>query len=386
MIRIKLLSEPEYKQALRRIEHREPEYEKVLQGKEYCEYWKGEFYSRWGNFYHLLEEKGEFTDEASCAFLRYLHGEVAVREKLYSCVTPEGKARMPAISEEAQYGLVVIENSRRGFYTSFEPQVTEGNVHSLLQHVWEGPHPCPSVWEALASLDMDILLVFRQKDLSPCFGYIPIDAPFILENYPMDGCLREVYVSKKIRGETPDTYHGLPWISNNFDDMEYQWQENIDELITVIDSALEYRIPDRTGAMTHWFSEQEIVDEINCTTENRWTPILVIEEYRDGSYRLRTEALKYPYFDELWWLADISGKEDADVLLLPLDVEDPMSCAKDIKNATCVFRVSEKEILVSDREKGLYEFQKVLKKIKEGDFRVEKSEENCRLQVRLLPR
>ena len=38
------------------------------------------------------------------------------------------------------------------------------------------------------------------------------------------------------------------------------------------------------------------------------------------------------------------------------------------------------------REKGLYEFQKVLKKIKEGDFRVEKSEKNCRLQVRLFPK
>ena len=388
VIRIKLLSEPEYRQAMRRKEDRKAEYEEVLQGKEYHEYYKGDFCIGSGDFYNLLMKKSEFTDEESCALLRYMHGEVAVRGKLYRGVTSDGKACMPLISEEAKYGLVLIENSRQGIYTTFEPQVTEENMYSISKYTYLDTCQCPSVWEALASLDMDIFLIFRKKDLSLLHDHVPINTPFIVENYPMDGGLKEVYVSSKPWHNKEDTYNGLPWIDNYFFDLRYQWQEDIDELIAVIDSALEYRFPDRSGTATRWLSEQEMDNEIwnDFATENRWIPILIVEEYRDGSYYLRTEADKNPFFYELYDIAEEAKREDANILVLPLDVEDPMNCAENINKVVCAFRVADNRVECSDKMQGLREFRKILKRIKAGDFRVEKTEVYSRWQMRLFPK
>ena len=80
MMRVRLLSEPEYRQML---------------GKGTCREY------REIHFYTLLREKGDFSDEASRRLLRILHGDAALEGKWYSRTTPEGKPCLPALSQEA---------------------------------------------------------------------------------------------------------------------------------------------------------------------------------------------------------------------------------------------------------------------------------------------
>ena len=114
MMRVRLLSEPEYRQMLREGTCRE---------------------YRESNFYTLLREKGNFTDEASCSLLRTLHGDAAVEGKWYRRTTPEGKPCLPAISAEVKYGLTVIENSRQGVYTNFVEDFTPFEVQERMDGI-----------------------------------------------------------------------------------------------------------------------------------------------------------------------------------------------------------------------------------------------------------
>lgn len=382
MICIKLLSEPEYEDAkYQGYRTSEPKYEKVLQGKEYREYHKNDFY-------HLLRKKREFADEESCALLRYMHGEVAVREKLYRYVTPEGKACMPAISEETMYGLVLIENSRRGIYTSYEHE------YNRYYHFWDA-EPSPKVWDILDELGMDILLMFRKKDLRWFSDRIPLQRPFIVENYPINGILQEVYVYTNW-GDIFGEQYGLTWISNEFSGVRYQWQEDIGGILEAIDSALDNRVPNFAGVLTRWFKREEIdPEEFDLTLGYGRIPCLVVEEYHDGSYCLYTELEPdYGAWDEsinywmVYCLACNLGrrKGDANLLILPLAVDEWMSCAQDIENAGCVFRVSGDDVLMAEKTQGLYELRKILKKIQEGDFRFERIEENHEWKMRVIPK
>lgn len=77
MIRVKLLSETEYRKM-----------RKDQLCKEYCE----------EDFYDLLRDRGDFADGDSSLLLRTLHGEEAVAGKWYKRRTPRGAPCLPALS------------------------------------------------------------------------------------------------------------------------------------------------------------------------------------------------------------------------------------------------------------------------------------------------
>ena len=138
----------------------EPERGSMLRENRLSSYYEGQFFD-------LLREKKTFSDEASIQLLEYLHGEEAVRERWYSRVTPDGKPCLSAISQEAKYGLTVIENSRKGVYTELEEDFSELEVESRRGGSVSADSDLPLVWNAFAALDMDVLLAFRKKDF-PC--------------------------------------------------------------------------------------------------------------------------------------------------------------------------------------------------------------------------
>ena len=192
MIRVKLLSEPEYHQMLQNGACR-----------EYSE----------GDFYELLREQGDFTDEASGQLLRTLHGNAAVEEKWYRRTTPEGMPCLPAISPEARYGLTVIANSRKGVYTNIENSFTTFEVEDRMEPTLGGDSDIPLVWDAFAAMDLDVLLVFRRKNFSWCWD-IPLGNDFILENYLRDGVPVEVRVLKDHFGKPEEKNGSFQGISS----------------------------------------------------------------------------------------------------------------------------------------------------------------------------
>ena len=96
-------------------------------------------------FYDLLREKGDFADAESLALLRHLHGEDAVTGKWYRRTTPEGRPCLPAISPEAKYGLVVIENSRKGLYTDLAVAFTDDKMQERIDDTYTGENENPTV-------------------------------------------------------------------------------------------------------------------------------------------------------------------------------------------------------------------------------------------------
>ena len=158
MIRVRLVSEPEY--------------EKMRQErtcKEYCV----------DDFYDLLREKGDFTDGDSSLLLRTLHGEDAVEGKWYRRTTPQGAPCLPALSQEAKYGLVVLENSRNGVYTNLVKDLCAFEVEGRMDGAVGMRRDTPLVWDAFAAMDRDVLLTFRKKEFD--FGWdIPLENGFIL--------------------------------------------------------------------------------------------------------------------------------------------------------------------------------------------------------------
>ena len=117
-----------------------------------------------GHFFDLLREKGTFDDEASIQLLTYLHGEEAVTERWYSRVTPDGKPCLSAISQEAKYGLVVLEDSRNGVYTNLVKDFCAFEVEGRMNGVVGMGRDTPLVWDAFAAIDRDVLLTFRKKE------------------------------------------------------------------------------------------------------------------------------------------------------------------------------------------------------------------------------
>jgi len=209
MIRVKLLSEPEYR-ALQKAQAVCSDYDA-------------------SQFYDLLRSKGEFTDAESLTLLRHLHGEEAAAGKWYRRTTADGTPCLPAISPEAMYGLVVIENSRNGRYTPMAGAFTAIETEIRMEESLGGSPVSPLVWQAFAQLDMDILLVFRKKDFSFAWE-IPIEEAFILENYPMDGKPVAVHVVSEYLRE-PEQRDGVWYVHNFFYDQKYSWSEDTGEIL-----------------------------------------------------------------------------------------------------------------------------------------------------------
>ena len=363
-MRIRLISEPEW--GSRRQENRLSSYD------ESC-------------FFDLLREKGTFDDEASIQLLTYLHGAEAVAERWYSRVTPDGKPCLSAISQEAKYGLTVIANSRKGIYTEIVEDFTEFEVEARMEERVGADSGLPLVWNAFAALDMDILLVFRKKNFS--FGWdIPVDNDFLLENYPGENGPMEVWV-KEALVEKGETHKGLPCVHNYFYAQRYDWRKETDDLLEVLDDLNRSRRPLAKGM----FSLQEfytmmgedwgcsdpdddweetartsvkLVNHMSCMpdeTEARRVRYLVIEKRMDGSYCLRGQnSVKYPEYWEMLDEAEGFAVPGGEVLVLPVDVNEVVSCARDLEKAVCAFRVTDGVVELFDKAEGLREFAALL--------------------------
>lgn len=373
MIRVKLLSEPEY----RKMWRTEPGC------REYNE----------SQFYDLLRKKGDFTDAESLTLLRHLHGEEAVAGKWYRRTTAGGKPCIPAISREAMYGLVVIENSRQGWYTALEQAFTDFEVEQRMGESG-GDHDNPLVWHVFAQLDMDILLTFRKKDFSFAWE-IPIDEEFILENYPVDGVPTEVHITQEYL-QHPEQRDG-DWYAGNFlYDLQYHWTDDAAEVLEFLGRRFKGRLPLAKGVfsleafeamympkedlceLNRMWGEQEepaqkkwqVVNHMDYLPEegeSRRLMYLIIEERRDGRFCLRNNiSVKYPSYGELLYEAMDFLRPGCELLILPVDVNECMACTEDLRKVVCAFRVAEGVIETFGPEEGLREFEKTLRRAVES--------------------
>lgn len=376
MIRVRLLTEPEYRALLRE----KPDY------RDYTE----------SRFYDLLREKGDFTDAESLALIRHLHGEEAVTGKWYCRTTADGKPCIPAISREAMYGLVVIENSRQGRYTPLLEAFTDYEVQERMEDNAMGDHVNPLVWQAFARLDMDILLTFRLKDLDFSWS-IPIEEEFILENYLINGVPTEVHIIDEYLHE-PELRDGV-WVAHNFlYDQKYWWGSDTAEILKFLDLEFARRTPLVKGlfplhafeAMCRPSDDRDLFDlnriqEEQEEEQNPWQVLnhmdylpeggdsrrllyLIIEEYGDGNFCLRDEiSVKYPNYEEMLYEAMQAAKPDCEVFMLPVDVNECMGCAEDIRKAVCAFRMCGRVIETFGPEEGLREFETLLRQAVEAE-------------------
>ena len=375
MIRVKLLSEPDYRTllwtqgAFRAYEERQ--------------------------FYDLLREKGDFTDAESLALLRHLHGEEAVAGKWYRRTTAAGTPCIPAISPEAMYGLVVLENSRKGCYTPIEEAFTDFEVEQRMEGRMEDHHN-PLIWQVFAQLDLDILLTFRKKEFSFAWE-IPIEEEFILENYPLNGVPTEVRVVHDYFPE-PELRDGEWCVQNFFYDLKYQWDEDADELLKTLEQELADRTPLLKGLFPlHTFEamcqseesfnrirdEQEAppqfswrvlnhMDRLPPQGESRRLLYLIIETYDDGQYCLREEiSVKYPNYMEMLSEAIEAARPDCETFVMPVDVNECMGSAEDICKAVCAFRLHEGVIETFDKTEGLRVFERTLRGAVKPDVRTQ---------------
>ncbi|MBR5488741.1 MAG: hypothetical protein IKV72_03480, partial [Firmicutes bacterium] len=350
MIRVRLLTEPEY----RTLWRTEPGF------REYKE----------RHFYDLLREKGDFTDAESLALLRHLHGEQAVQEKWYRRTTADGKPCIPAISREAMYGLVVIENSRHGRYTPLEEAFSDFEVEQRMEERM-GDHDNPVVWQAFAQMDIDILLTYRIKDFTFAWE-IPIDEEFVLENLVLNGIPTEVHVVQDYLFE-PEQRDGIWYMGNHFYDQKYWWGNDIPEILKLLGQEFAGQPPLAKGLFpletfeamcwpsdagnalvmnrireeqeeenqTHWQVVNHM-DYLPADGESRRLMYLIIEEYADGNFCIQDNiSVKYPSYGEMFYEAMDMAKPDCEMFILPVDVNECMSCATDLRKAVCAFRTTE---------------------------------------------
>ena len=369
MIRVRLVSEPEY--------------EKMRQErtcKEYCV----------DDFYDLLREKGDFTDGDSSLLLRTLHGEDAVTGKWYRRTTPPGAPCLPALSQEAKYGLVVLENSRNGVYTNLVKDLCAFEVEGRMDGAVGMRRDTPLVWDAFAAMDRDVLLTFRKKEFD--FGWdIPLENGFILENYPGDDGPMEVWVRER-RGEKETEHNGMPCVDNFFYKLQYNWRKETGELLDVLQRLNGGARPLAKGLFPlsefqkmlgeerwSWYPKPDWgtagdgeesqgiqvlnhMDFLPADTEARRLRYLIIDKYADGSYCLRSEISdKYPIYEELLSRAMDLAAPGGESLVLPVDVEEVLLCAGDISKAACAFRVAGNVVETFGPKEGLVEFEKLLR-------------------------
>jgi len=382
MIRVRLLTEPEYQTLCR-----DP--------RRYRDYSENQFYD-------LLREKGDFTDMESLFLLRHLHGEEAVTGKWYRRTTADGSPCLPAISPEAMYGLVVLSNSRQGRYTPIVDAFTAFEAECRMEEAVGGEHSIPLVWQAFARLDTDILLTFRKKDFSFAWE-IPIEEEFLLENYPLDGVPAEVHITGDYLRQ-PEQRNGVWYTHNFFYDQKYSWNEDAAEVLEVLRQEfmglpplVKGRFPLKTfAAMCRpqegqdcfgmWETAEESpwqilnhMDHLPAAGKSRRLLYLIIEESDDGTVRLRDDiSVKYPSYWEMFCEAMEMEKPGCEVFVLPVDVNECMGRAEDIRKAVCAFRVCGHVIETFGPADGLRQFERILRQAVESGacIRAEREDDN----------
>ena len=214
-----------------------------------------------------------------------------------------------------------------------------------------------------------------------------MDNDFLLENYPGENGPMEVWV-KEALVEKGETHNGLPCVHNYFYAQRYDWRKETDDLLEVLDDLNRSRRPLAKGMFSlqefytmigedwtcsdadddDWVENErtamKIVNHMSCMpdeTESRRLRYLLIEKRTDGTYCLRGQnSVKYPEHWEMLEEAEGFAIPNGEVFVLPVDVNEVLSCARDLEKAVCAFRVTDGVVELFDKAEGLREFTVLL--------------------------
>ena len=182
------------------------------------------------------------------------------------------------------------------------------------------------------------------------------------------------------------------YVENFFYDQQYRWTEDLEEVLESVRQETIHQLPLAKGELTltafqemcgqedfgrfDWepYDQPEEpwtilnhMDFVPQTGESRRLLYLVIEAYHNGRVCLDDViSVKYPNYGDMLTEAMAMGKENCEVLILPVDVNEVMGCAEDVRKALCAFRVSDNVVETFGPTEGLMEFARVLKKVMES--------------------
>lgn len=199
---------------------------RIVDGMEMFTNDKLRFYER-RDFYWLLEGNilsderfPPFRDAESLRLIQEIDHAELVENDWYSMITPYGRTCMSALCGSTRYGLVVIHNSKKGYYTRL------GSAGA-------------NVWKVLADLPMDILIVTIREAL---FQFtFPSDVPCILENYPYQGKQIDLVVdpSRRMGKERFEEIDGKLYTNHFYwmfeHELRYDWKKDIASIVRYCD-------------------------------------------------------------------------------------------------------------------------------------------------------
>lgn len=174
-----------------------------------------------GDFFRLVQgnigserKEAPFRDGDSLKFISEVdRAEFVGGEDWYSVVTPYGRTNVTALCSGTQFALVMIENSRNGFYTAVDGQGYGEDI-----------------WGRLADLSIDVLAAFDLSRLDPSFASLPIEADYEVENFPYGGTeVRAVISHNNLdRGYMKD---GIYYSGYYFSELAYRWYNDVGGII-----------------------------------------------------------------------------------------------------------------------------------------------------------
>lgn len=129
-----------------------------------------------------------FRDEESVAFLKNIFNIEFIKNEWFSVIVDGMRSSLFTLSHDVKYGLSLIYFSKKGIYLSYK---------SLYENVWE----------YLASLPFDILIVAKRSSLAGRFALCG-ESEYTILNYPYQG--RELEVSVKNFIANDDFYTPVP--------------------------------------------------------------------------------------------------------------------------------------------------------------------------------
>lgn len=366
MIRVRLLKEPEYRRMLK--EGTCAAYEE----RQFC---------------RLLDQGRDFSDEASRALLRTLHGE-AMADKCCRRVTQAGKSCLPALSTEAKYGLTALENSADGVYTIMEARFFPYQTGSRLNHMGKFRN-CgyPLIWDVFAALDRDVLFALRAKDI-PFMGTLHLGNDFLLENYPYHGVPTMAWVEEKRIQDTKEK-DGILRVSNCFHRLRFDWTQETEDVLDTLRLLTWPPMPLACGEMSleafrHMCGAclggpddpetdgESARPDMRVFNHMAYLPrepyahrpeLMVVEVHDDGHCCLRRSFSEtHPsYLDLLAQVMDLTIP-DGEVVVLAVDRDEPMRSAGDIEQAMCAFRLVGRTVETFGRQEGLLVFEETLRR------------------------
>lgn len=365
MIRVRLVSEPEYRRMLK---------------EGICAVYGERQFAR------LLDQGRDFSDEASRALLRTLHGE-AMADKCCRRVTRAGKPCLPALSTEAKYGLTALANSADGVYTIMEARFFPYETGVRINRMGKFRN-CgyPMLWDVFAALEQDVLFALRTKDI-PFMGTVHLGTDFLLENYPWQGVPTMAWVEERRIQETEED--GMLRVGNCFHRLRFDWTQETEDVLDTLRLLTWPPMPLACGEMTldafrrmcraclggpddPETDGESARPDMRVFNHMAYLPrepdahrpaLMAIEVHDDGHCCLRRSCSeKQPsYLDLLSQVMDLTIP-DGEVVVLAVDRDEPMHAAGDVEQAMCAFRLVGRTVETYGRQEGLQVFEEMLRR------------------------